>query len=73
MHNVRISRYAPSGGEDLATEEIDIFFGQMGVIFDKAGIGTARTGNTSSGAVEYTWNWVLQVPGFVPMPTEIPL
>ena len=73
MQNVRISKYAPSGGEDLVTEEIEITFGQLSVKFDRAGIGTARNGNGQYGSVEYAWNWVLHVPGFTPMPTEIPL
>ena len=73
MQNVRICKYEPSGGEDLTTEKIEFNFGQMNVKFDNAGIGTARNGNSSYGGLDYTWNWIMHVPGFTPMPTEIPL
>lgn len=69
MKGVHISKYAPSSDGNLPTETLDLTFDQMKVKFDNAGIGEAVHGNGRGGNVTYTWNWVMEVPGFTWMPT----
>lgn len=70
MTFVHVSSYAPSGGESLPTEWIGLKYGQMGVKFNEAGIGTAKHGNSKTGTISQRFSWVMQAP--LEFPTGLP-
>jgi type VI protein secretion system component Hcp len=63
MGHVHVSSYEPSGGTALATEKIELTFGEMAVKFNNAGIGDAIHGNSRTGSVMTKWSWILDVQG----------
>jgi len=63
MGHVHVSSYEPSGGTSLATEKIELTFGEMAVKFNNAGIGLPMHGNTRTGSVTTKWSWLLDVQG----------
>lgn len=69
MRGVHISQFSTSSSDHIPEETIQLTFDQMKVTFDKSGIGTAQEGNTSTGTVDETWNWIMEIPGFTWMPT----
>ncbi|HBN77337.1 MULTISPECIES: type VI secretion system tube protein Hcp [Rubinisphaera] len=62
MQFVHISSYTPSGGGDVPTEEIGLRFGEMGVRWNDAGIGSERQGNSKTGTLHSNWSWVMEWP-----------
>ena len=63
MGHVHVSSFEPSGGSSLATEKIELTFGEMAVKFDNAGIGAVKHGNSRTGSVTAKWSWVFDVRG----------
>ncbi len=62
MTYVHVSKYEPSGGEDLPTEWISLKYGQMAVKFDEGGMGASKHGNSKTGVIVNRFSWVMQAP-----------
>jgi type VI secretion system Hcp family effector len=69
MKGVHVSGFSTASSDHIPEETLQLTFDQMKVTFDNAGIGTEQEGNTATGSVDETWNWIMEVPGFTWMPT----